>query len=407
MSTHSFADTLNNNKIIILTPLEYAEVVRTAAAPSIAELNKAAVTLKQHQDTAAEKERVYGEALARIEDLTDRLNKVSTHADELASDCDAIDELLKISPIDDRVLYLKKVLAENERLQKRVAELEKPPVIVTPEPPKPETEQHPVFPFTGVYIEDERAVDNLSQAQARYNAMLPAMDFAYESPLNDYIIFCNPEDLKLAMLPKTMNAQGKRWWQSPIQAYYEPNAQTQIPLIDHLKKLHDAGVYGAVIDDAQNLTAPDMEHLIDLINRHIPDAPIMASFLADFDDHTGGYPFERYYDMRQWFLRQREDEGVWFEKWETAHDAQVYAADVWKRGGGFMHTPERIQSMFKTALPMVEGIAWYSLYNKETDHRADHLKAIQTNPEAKTIWSVMIACTNEYLREYEARRVKA
>jgi hypothetical protein len=290
-------------------------------------------------------------------------------------------------------------------LKNRIAELEKPPVIVVPEEPKPVSD---VYPFVGVYIEDPRKSDNVDdqqQAKEHFEAMLPTMEFCAESPdIDSYIMFGNPQDVKFGQLFKTAARLKKRLWQSPIQAFYIPGAQSQTVLIDHLKNLHDAGVYGAIIDDANNLDAADTVHLIDLINRHMPGAPVMASFLANFDDIAAGYPHERYIDIRQWFLRNNEKESVWFKTWETAHDAEVWAADVWKRPSGFMHTPERVESMFRVALPMVNGICWYSMLNQETNHMVDHIEAKKKNADTRTMWNIIEECSAVYRKTWEAQQ---
>lgn len=290
--------------------------------------------------------------------------------------------------------------AQIDALKARLAALEAPPVIV-PDAPKPEPVSD-VYPFCAVYIEDPRKadnVDNQQQAKEHADAMLPTMEFCAQSKdITDYIMFLNPEDLKYGVLPKAKTRLNKIWWQSPAQAYYIPGAQTQTVLIDHLKALHDAGCYGAIIDDANNLDAADMTALIELIHRHMPGAPIIASFLANFDDHTEGYPHERYIDMRQWFLRNSESEAVWFDRWETAHDAELWAADVWKRPSGFMHTPARLLSMAQVALPMVNGVAFYSMLNKETNHMADHQKHVAEKRDGLTMWSAIQQIAAEYVK---------
>lgn len=389
MTTHLIPDTLSSNKIFHLTPVEFAEVQRQAAAPVIAELTGARSerdrmteqlvaaneTIQRQQATMIENEQIYGRALEIIQ---------------------------------QQGAQLRQAAAELDALKKRIAELEPPPVVVVPEAPKPEVEPgstSAVYPFCAIYVEDPRAsdsVDDQADAKAHADAMIPTMEFAAECPdIDSYITFLNPEDVKHGDVIRAMQRLKKRWWQSPIQAYYIPGAQNQAPFIDHLKRLHDAGVDGVVADDANNLSASDMEYVTDMIHRHIPGAPIMASFLASFDDHTDGYPHERYIDMRQWFLRNSEKEGVWFNTWETAQDAEVWAADVWRRKGGFMHTPERLLSMAQVALPMVKGIAFYSMLNRETNHMLDHQRHVAEKRDGLTMWAAIRQIAAQYQTQHE------
>lgn len=374
-------------------------VQRMIQAGSAAALTEAAATIERQKSAMAAMEQVNAQQSVKLKEALETARAY----DVLVTDTQILmDENRRFS-------------AEIDRLKKLVGEPPKPPVIVPPVPPVvPVTPpvKDDVFPLVMAYFEDPRPSDNVDdqkEAKEHADAIVPVMAFAAEHnpAMEDFITFCNPEDVKWNSLPRTMLDLKKRWWQSPIQAYYIPGAQTQTVLIDHLKKLHAAGMYGAIIDDAHNLTAPDMEHLIDLIQLHCPGAPVMASFGADFDDIKEGYPNERYFDMRQWFLRTQEKESVYFQKWETAHDAQLYAAHVYRDKKGFQHTPDRIRSMFATALPFVDGIAWYSLLNKETNIMNDHKKMKAQNPKAVTVWDIIVDCTNDYLKAYAAKHVKA
>jgi hypothetical protein len=99
MVTNTISDTLKDNRIYALTPLEYAEVQRQAAAPVIDALNQANATIKTLQDAAVERDRAY---------------------DVLVSDTAILmDENRRFS-------------AEIDRLNARIADLQKPPVVVPP-----------------------------------------------------------------------------------------------------------------------------------------------------------------------------------------------------------------------------------------------------------------------------------
>lgn len=303
-------------------------------------------------------------------------------------------------------------LAENKRLSDELTALKaamntinvkpailpQPPVVVEPDKPQPLPMEYRVFPFAGAYIEDERAVDNVTQAQGRAAAMVPVMEFAADSALTDYILFANQYDIQHGELMRTMRRLNKRWWQSPIQIYFNEKERH----IEHLKRLYDAGVYGVFVDDAQTLTPDMMTELLDRIEKHMPGVPTVASFAALFDDSA--YPKSRYIDSRQWFTRQQESEANWFPKWEEAQDAQIYTADVYRRSSGYMHTPERVEQSFNVALPFVQGIAWYSLLNKNWNHMKDHQEATAKDDNAKTMWNVIRNCTAVYMAKYEAAR---
>lgn len=296
---------------------------------------------------------------------------------------------------------------------KRIAELEgKPPVIVPPAPPVvPVTPKDAVFPFCAGYFEDDQgAVDTPAQASARADVLIPHMEFAAETnpAMNDYIFFANIEDIKHKRLMDTVKRLKKRAWLSPAQAYYKVGQATQTACIDHLKAAHSAGFDGAIVDDAHNIPAKDMIALITLINTYMPAAPVICSFGATFDDKAKGYPVTKYIDARQWFLEKKENEDDYFAPWDKAFTCDIYMGDVYRRGSktGYIHAPEKAVSMFREALPLVNGVGFYTVRNDETDHRADHLKAKQANPKAFTVWDAIVQCSNEYVAEYAKRTVK-
>lgn len=304
---------------------------------------------------------------------------------------------------------LKDALNEIRDLEKRLRDLQAgtppviqvPPVVVPPVPGPgdvPAQGKRPWIPLYGVYVEDPRptdSVDDAKQAKEHAAAMLPAIKYLVaNSPVRDVITHLNAEDLKWAELPQVMRDLKVRFWQSPMQAGYDAGFDGKYILL--LQALHTAGMYGGFIDDAQNITPADMNRMIDLIEKYCPGAPIVCSFAADFDDRKAGYPHARYIDSRQWFLDKNESELVWFKKWEVAHDAQIYTADAWRRTGGFMHTPEQVESMLKVALPFVQGVVFYSLLNKQTDLVAEHKAARAKDPKAKTIFSVIAAGAVDY-----------
>jgi len=293
----------------------------------------------------------------------------------------------------ERDTTIAKLEAENAALK---AAQPVPPVVV-PDKPAPAAD---VFPFIGAYFEDPRKSDNVddqAQAKEHADAMIPAMAFAAGSALRDYVVFCNEEDLKWNSLPRLMHDLKKRWWQSPIQIYFEDRPR----FVRHLKALRDAGVYGCFIDDAQNITPDDMTIMLDLINTHIPGAPVAASFAALYDDSA--YPKGRYIDSRQWFTRNQESEANWFPKWEAAQDAQIYTADVYRRSSGALHTPQRIEQSFHVALPFVQGIAWYSMMNKGWNHYTEHEAAKKKDPDTKTVWDVIRDCSAVFAAAYMTR----
>lgn len=275
-----------------------------------------------------------------------------------------------------------------------------PPPVVVP-PVVPVTAKRPWVPLYGVYVEDPRPTDNVDdakQAKEHAAALIPAIKYLVaNSPVRDVITHLNSEDLKWAELPSLMRDLKVRFWQSPMQAGYDAGFDGKY--IGLLQGLHAAGMYGGFIDDAQNITPSDMNRMIDLIEKYCPGAVVVCSFAADFDDHKAGYPFKRYVDSRQWFLDKNESAPVWFKKWETAQDAQIYTGDTWRRDGGFMHTPEAVESMLKVALPFVQGVVFYSLLNKRVDHVAEHKAARVKDVKAKTIFSVIADGAAEYMKQ--------
>lgn len=378
-----------------------------AAASANAEANTLREQLKQamaDNETLTRENTAQRTTISDVEKerdiIKERMNTIDAHYEALARDADAIDALLKISPLDDRVKYVRELIAENARLKAaQLPPLDDTGVVVFDPDPVTTKPVKQVFPFAGVYIEDERAVDNVAQAQGRAAAMVPVMEFAADSALTDYIIFANQYDIQHGELMRTMRRLNKRWWQSPIQIYFNEPDRFKA----HLKRLYDNGLYGCFIDDAQNLTPDMMNEMLDQINEFIPGAPVVCSFAATFDDSA--YPKSRYIDSRQWFYREQELPSNWFPKWEQAQDAQIYTADVWKRGGGYMHTPEQVQKAFDVALPFVQGIAWYSLYNNgKWNHVKDHQEAIAKDKDARTIWTAMRDCSAIYAAKFEAAR---
>lgn len=123
MVTLTIPETLTHHDIIKMTPLDYIEVQRQAAAPVITQLNDAVVSIKTLQDTIAENDRVYAESVRKCEGL------LKTNRDQAS---------------------------EIDRLKARIAELEAPPVVTLPPvivPPAPPVV--PVMPLKPIISKTE------------------------------------------------------------------------------------------------------------------------------------------------------------------------------------------------------------------------------------------------------------
>jgi uncharacterized coiled-coil protein SlyX len=272
-----------------------------------------------------------------------------------------------------------------------------PPSTIPASEVPPVTNMRPVFPFAGGYFEDERTVNTITQAAERAAFLVPSMEFtAANSALTDYIVFCNPIELDPPLIPDTIKRLKKRWWQSPAQNYFIPGAGLNQPkYIGHLKALYKAGVYGFVFDDAHNIAPVDMVGMIDLIELHCPGAPIIASFGAKFDDSA--YPRKRYIDCRQWYLKGNEKAANYFPVWDKDFTCDIYTAGTY-RAGTYMPTPQKVVEEFTAALPLVQGIAWYTIKSEGTDLIADHKAALAKDAKAFTVWMAIKQCTDEYLK---------
>lgn len=376
--------TLHESGFVMLPPAIYNRDLQKAAAPAIADRDTARAQLATANDRIQQLERDASTLTKQLESKDDLL---------AAANRSIIGLQLTNKQQSDMLKDAQAKLAKYEPGTSLPSVIPAPPVVVPGE-----VKQRPWIPFVGAYFEDERAVDDTLDANDRAAVLIPAMQYtAANSLIRDFIVFLNPEELKNGLLLSAVKSLKARWWQSPVQNDFVPGAADQSEFIARLDALHKAGMYGCFVDDAQNIPFNHMPVLLDLIRDHCPGAPVVCSFAADFDDSA--YPKSRYIDSRQWFLKNVESEGVWFQRWETAQDAQIYTADCWRRDGGFMHTPARIESMIKTALPFVQGLVFYSLVNVgKWNHIEDHRKAIAANPKAKTVWSVMAAGAAEYMK---------
>lgn len=272
-----------------------------------------------------------------------------------------------------------------------------PPVITIPDnPPAPDTplDNDPVFPFCGLYFEDERAVDGLNQARQRAAALQPAMEFAANSAIRDYIVFNNPIDLQVGILPKVMERLKKRYWHSPLINMYvqEPKVFTNL-----LKALHDAGVYGLIFDDAQNTKPDEMNRVLELIDQVLPGIPIIASFTSLSSD--ADYPSYRYKRARQWYPKPGQDEPTLFKDYFARFPGEIYTGDMWHRPNGYIHSPERVRAAYYEAMKYMLGTSWYTFINPDT-----HTNIMQMHNEAKakdinalTHWDVIRECAADYM----------
>ncbi|TXH53843.1 MAG: hypothetical protein E6Q97_12150 [Desulfurellales bacterium] len=340
----------------------------------------------------AEKDRLYAEALAEIERLKKPQPPVTPPAEPPVVDP---------KPTPDPV----------------------PPVIVLPDPKPPTVPAQRVFPFNAVYFErDKQAVNTAAAALVRANYLVPYMEFAAECPdITDFIMHNNQVDADLGMLLNVTRRLNRRLWHSPMQSYW--NSKNIPAFTKLLKTLHDGGMYGLILDDAQKVPASVARQMFDVVDQVLPGIPILASFGATSRDdglpegdnskplYDNDYPRERYARMEQWFLDEDEPEKAWFPKWAADLPSQIFVADIWRRSDGYIHSPERLQSMVEMAMELknsdgssvCQGIAWYTMVNPDakTEVRQLHNDAKAKNKSALTHWEVMQRCSARYQSTFE------
>lgn len=294
---------------------------------------------------------------------------------DLADDIDGLAARGEFQDLKDSFAGL---LARVEALETKPAPVVTTPPVVETTTMVPDKPVDKVFPFAAVYVEDERAVNDAAQAKARADHMVPQIEGIAAAGLDDLILFCNPEDLKWNALPRTLADLRCHWWQSPIQYAFIQSAAEQPKFIDHLKALHDAGVYGVVFDDASDPTKTphdSFSRMLDILAKYLPAAPVLASFAANAAEPVDLQG--RYVRMSQWYLSAKESAAHWFPLFQPC---QIYTANV-------HNDPARMQREFDVAAGLTQGVAWYGGFTPTRNVITD----------APAIWEVMKSCSTRVL----------
>jgi hypothetical protein len=342
-------------------------------------------------------------ALLRVERLTETMQTLEQQLTEARAEAEQLQQQVADTRREVARLTVERdeLRAEVLRLTQTIATLTMPPV--APPGPTPMPEPVPVpdpvpvvtvpgaiveptrtaVPFCGVYFEDEGAVNSERDAANRANRLLPVLEFvAACRDLTDYVVFANLDEVKLGALPQLIRNHHRRWWLSPAQFILRQRRPQE-----SLQRYVDAGVYGLIIDDANGVPPQQVAALCDLAESF--RLPVIASFLAGFDETVAGYPVSRYTRASQWYPGRNERESHWFPRWQAVAPAVIPTLALHQREGGFRETADRMWAAYRLAMeqPGVQGVAWYTAFNAplKTDIRQlpDH-------------WRVMQECARHY-----------